>query len=157
MVFLQRTFSSRPSTTELMFVNPIRKLTRKNRFTSIAGQDTSKPLPYDPSLPVKEQVTSSFATTLKNLRTTYVDSYILHSPLDTMKKTVEAWRVLVSLKEDGRALAIGVSNTYSVDVLKALEDATGVPVDVVQNRWHENNGWDKEVASYCRERGIQYQ
>jgi diketogulonate reductase-like aldo/keto reductase len=86
-----------------------------------------------------------------------VDSYILHSPLDTMKKTVEAWRVLVSLREDGRALAIGVSNTYSVDVLKALEDATGVPVDVVQNRWHENNGWDKEVASYCRERGIQYQ
>jgi diketogulonate reductase-like aldo/keto reductase len=127
------------------------------RFTSIGGQDRIKPLPYDPNLSVKEQVNMSFAKSLENLRTTYLDSYMLHSPLETLKRTIEAWQVLISLKKEGRARMIGVSNTYNVEILQALEDATGVPVDVVQNRWYEGNEWDPAVSAYCRERGIQYQ
>jgi diketogulonate reductase-like aldo/keto reductase len=123
----------------------------------MGGQDRNKPLPYDPTLPVKDQVRMSFATSLKNLRTAYVDSYILHSPLDTLKHTVEAWRVLISLKKEGHTRMIGVSNTYDTQTLEALESATGVPVDVVQNRWYEDNAWDPAVSAFCRQRGIQYQ
>ena len=54
--------------------------------------------------------------------------------------------------------AIGLSNTYDVDVVRKLSTGEeGRGVEVVQNRWYERNGWDKDVAGYCRENGIMYQ
>lgn len=50
---------------------------------------------------------------------------------------------------------IGVSNTYDVGILEALGKVR--KVDVVQNRWHQGNDWDKEVCKYCIVNGIQYQ
>lgn len=51
------------------------------RFTSIDGQDRSQPLPYDPNLPVEEQVKQSVARSLENLRVQKIDSVLLHSPM----------------------------------------------------------------------------
>jgi diketogulonate reductase-like aldo/keto reductase len=127
----------------------------QTKFTSLDGQDPTQFLPYDPKDPVAAQVTSSFNTSLKNLRTTYLDSYVLHSPLQTMKETMEAWNVLVQLQKDGKVKLIGVSNTYDVETLKRLAEVK--MVDVVQNRWYEGNQWDKEVLQYCVQNGIQYQ
>ncbi|KAF7428078.1 hypothetical protein PC9H_007297 [Pleurotus ostreatus] len=107
----------------------------QTKFTPIGGQDTSKPLPYDPSAPVPAQINSSFLTSLANLRTTYIDSYLLHSPLSTKARTLEAWRALIGLQDAGKVRMIGV----------------------VQNRWYEGNGWDKDVYRYCRAHGILYQ
>ncbi|KAH9047915.1 Aldo/keto reductase [Lactarius hengduanensis] len=114
----------------------------QTKFTSINGQDTSQPLPYDPSSTVEVQVRSSFATSLRQLRTTYLDSYILHSPLDTYATTLQAWRILVTLQDEGCVRAIGL---------------TGASVQVVQNRWYERNGWDREVVKWCHANNAQYQ
>jgi aryl-alcohol dehydrogenase-like predicted oxidoreductase len=127
------------------------------RFTPVGGQDRNQPLPYDPSLPVPEQIAESFAKSLKNLRTTYIDSYVLHSPLETTARTLQAWRTLAALKADGRVRQIGLSNTYDVETLAMLEQETGATVEVVQNRWFERNNFDKEVWNVCHERGTQYQ
>ena len=54
-------------------------------------------------------------------------------------------------------LKIGVSNTYDVAVLEALERDGGRRPDVVQNRWFEGNQWDGAVWAYCVKHGIQYQ
>ena len=54
-----------------------------DRFTSIDGQDTAQPLPYDPSASIPDQVKQSFQRSLKNLGLNYVDSVILHGPLRT--------------------------------------------------------------------------
>ncbi len=40
-------------------------------------------MPYDPEASVTEQVKSSVATSLKNLGVSYIDSLVLHSPLET--------------------------------------------------------------------------
>ncbi|KAF9501697.1 Aldo/keto reductase [Pleurotus eryngii] len=120
----------------------------QTKFTPIGGQDTSKPLPYDPSDPLPAQIKSSFLTSLANLRTTYIDSYLLHSPLSTKARTLEAWRTLIGLQDAGKVRMIGVSNVYDVDERE---------VQVVQNRWYEGNGWDKDVYGYCRAHGILYQ
>ncbi|KAF4567409.1 hypothetical protein EYR40_006408 [Pleurotus pulmonarius] len=125
------------------------------RFTPINGQDTAKPLPYDPSTPIPEQIKASFRTSLANLRTTYVDSYLLHSPLSTKARTLEAWRALMGLQDAGMVRMIGVSNVYDVGVLRAL--AKEREVQVVQNRWYEGNEWDRDVYGYCRAHGILYQ
>ncbi len=55
----------------------------RSRFTSIAGQDRSQPLPYDPHLPIPQQVEQSFEKSLSNLGLEYIDSVVLHSPLPT--------------------------------------------------------------------------
>ncbi|KAJ7598068.1 Aldo/keto reductase [Mycena floridula] len=127
----------------------------QTKFTSISGQDTSQPLPYDPSDSITQQIQSSFEKSLKNLRTTYLDSYILHSPLRTLEGTLEAWRTLMSLQDSGKVRMIGVSNTYEVSTLEALSRER--KVQVVQNRWFEGNQWDTGVLKYCRANEIVYQ
>jgi diketogulonate reductase-like aldo/keto reductase len=104
---------------------------------------------------VSEQIASSFRTSLANLHTTYIDSYILHSPLQTLELTLEAWHTLGALQDTGKVGMIGVSNTYDVNVLEALQKVR--KVDVGQNRWYQGNDWDKEVCKYCKVNGIQYQ
>ena len=125
------------------------------RFTSISGQDASKPIPYDPKAPVTDQVFKSFETSLRNLRTTYLDSYVLHGPLETLAQTKEAWKAMGSLQDAGKVRLVGISNAYDVDILKAL--AVDRPIQVVQNRWYEGNAWDREVVRYCKREGIMYQ
>jgi diketogulonate reductase-like aldo/keto reductase len=127
------------------------------RFTPIGGQDTTQPLPYDPSSTIETQIRSSFATSLRQLRTTYLDSYVLHSSLETYAKTLEAWRVLIGFQEEGRVRVIGLSNTYDQNLLTRLSEDSGHVVQVVQNRWYERNGWDREVVEWCRANGAQYQ
>jgi hypothetical protein len=128
-----------------------------NRFTSISGQDTSQPLPYDPSSTVEVQIRSSFATSLRQLRTTYLDSYILHSPLETYAKTLRAWRILVALQDEGCVRAIGLSNAYDPTLFARLGEDSGRAIQVVQNRWYERNGWDREVVKWCHANSAQYQ
>lgn len=127
------------------------------RFTSISGQDVSQPLPYDPSSTIEAQLRSSLATSLRHLHTSYLDSYVLHSPLETYAKTLEAWRVLISFQDEGLVRLIGLSNTYDPTVLARLGEDSGRSVQVVQNRWYERNGWDREVVKWCHANGAQYQ
>lgn len=50
-----------------------------------------------------------------------------------------------------------MSNTYDVETLQAVWDESGVKPDIVQNRWHQGNGWDKSVVSFCKESSIHYE
>jgi diketogulonate reductase-like aldo/keto reductase len=92
---------------------------------------------------------------LKNLHTTYLDSYLLHSPFRTLEQTLEAWKTLSALQDEGKVKLIGVSNAYDAHVLAALCKVR--KVQVVQNRWYEGNEWDKSVFGFCREHDIMYQ
>ncbi|KAI0929998.1 hypothetical protein AcV5_006814 [Taiwanofungus camphoratus] len=128
-----------------------------NEYTSLGGQDRNQPLPYNPRDDIATQIETSVQHSLENLDTSYLDSLLLHSPLETLSNTVTAWKTLIRLQDTGKAKLIGMSNTYDVELLKKLEAETGRRVQVVQNRWFEGNRWDKEVCGYCRENGIQYQ
>lgn len=129
----------------------------QTKYTSIDGQDTSRPLPYDPTVSVADQVRQSFSNSLKNLRTDYLDSYILHSPLRTPALTLEAWKVLLELQDEGKVHKIGISNCYDTRVLQFLIDNGKRMLDVVQNRWYEENAWDTDVVQFCKTRGIYYE
>src|SRR5580698_7296699 len=50
----------------------------QTKFTFRRGQDSR--LPYDPNAPIPVQVEQSFASSLKQLRTERIDSYLLHGP-----------------------------------------------------------------------------
>ena len=46
------------------------------------GQDPNK-IPYDPKAEITDQVKKSLEVSLNNLKTNYIDSLVLHSPLKT--------------------------------------------------------------------------
>src|SRR5579885_2818265 len=63
----------------------------QSKFTSVDGQDHR--LPYDPRAPIGEQVVQSFESTLKNLHTDRLDSFLLHGPAAADGMTDEDWQV----------------------------------------------------------------
>src|SRR5258706_10631325 len=48
----------------------------QTKFTSLSGQDPMR-IPYDPNSPLPEQVAQSFAASLRNLQTAYLDCLVL--------------------------------------------------------------------------------
>ncbi|GLB37015.1 putative aldo keto reductase [Lyophyllum shimeji] len=127
----------------------------QTKYTSVEGQDPKLAIPYNPNDPISDQIQASLEKSLANLKTTYLDSYLLHSPLKTVEQTVEAWRALISLQKAGKVRMIGVSNTYDVHILHELSRERAV--EIVQNRWYEGNDWDRQVHEFCRVNGIMYQ
>src|SRR5690606_17931000 len=107
--------------------------------------------------PVADQVAQSFEKSLRNLRTGYVDGLVLHSPLRDGRQTLEAWRALESIANTGGARQIGISNCYSLDLLRSLCDAAAVAPAIVQNRFYRDTGYDSGIRAFCRDRGIVYQ
>ena len=52
----------------------------QTKFTSLGGQGGADNAPYDASADAATQVRQSMESSLKHLRTDYVDSYVLHGP-----------------------------------------------------------------------------
>jgi len=129
----------------------------QTKFTFQAGQDHR--LPYDPRAPIATQVEQSFASSLEHLGVDAIDSYVLHGPNQRIglgKADWEAWRAIEAVHDSGRARMIGVSNV-SLEQLEALCAGARVQPSFVQSRCYAITGWDREVRSFCKQRGIVYQ
>ena len=129
----------------------------QTKFTPINGHDHR--VPYDPGVDLKTQVRQSFESSLRNLKSDYVDSYLLHGPYSFPGLGNADWQVWSAIEEihrSGRAGMIGVSNV-SAGQLATLVEKAGVKPMVVQNRCYASRGWDREVREICRLYGIMYQ
>ena len=65
--------------------------------------------------------------------------------------------MLTNFQDEGLVRLIGLSNTNDPTVLAQLGEDSGRSVQIVQNRWYERNGWDREVVKWCHANGVQYQ
>ncbi len=129
----------------------------QTKFTSIGGQDQR--LPYDPEADPATQVAQSFQSSLEHLRTTYIDSYVLHGPSSRRGLTDEDWAVwqaMEALHHSGQARRLGVSNV-SLEQLTTLHQGSRVKPASVQNRCFAIHGWDRDVRAFCARQGIVYQ
>ena len=61
----------------------------QTKFTPVDGQDYR--IPYDRTSDLTTQVKQSFANSLENLYTDYVDSYLLHGPYSTFGLGKSDW------------------------------------------------------------------
>jgi len=129
----------------------------QTKFTLPGGQDPDN-IPYDINAPVEEQVRQSFAKSLQNLRTEYLDSVLLHSPARSLETTLTIINVLNTFKSEGKVRHLGISNIYS---LSALREICGrVPpatIQIIQNRFYPDTGYDVGIRRYCKDNGIMYQ
>lgn len=128
----------------------------QSKFTPLDGQDPEQ-IPYDPAANLGQQVAESFAVSLRNLRTDFLDGLILHAPLRTEEANLEAWRAMEALVDQGGVRQLGISNCYRLDELEGLYQKARVKPAVLQNRFYANTGYDADIRVFCRERGILYQ
>lgn len=129
----------------------------QTKFTYQGGQDHR--LPYDSSASLSAQVAQSIASSLEHLGTDQVDSYVLHGPSSNrgwMDADDEVWRAMVKERDAGRTRLLGVSNV-SLPHLQQMAAVHAEAPAFVQNRCYARLGWDREVRTFCRERGIVYQ
>ena len=128
----------------------------QTKFTSPGGQDLAT-IPYDPAAPLPEQVRQSFAVSLRNLRTEYLDALVLHSPYPSLQQTLEAWGAMESLVDAGQVRQLGISNCYSLPLLEALHRAARIKPALVQNRFYADTGYDVGIRAFCMQHGLIYQ
>lgn len=128
----------------------------QTKFTPLNGQDPQR-IPYNPNAPLEIQVAESFRVSKLNLRTEYVDSLVLHSPLFPYANLLKVWGAMEAVHQSGGARELGISNCYDVELLKRLEGDANVKPAFVQNRFYAESGYDKELRHWCDEQGIIYQ
>jgi diketogulonate reductase-like aldo/keto reductase len=129
----------------------------QTKFTHADGQDHR--LPYDRDADLATQVRQSVASSLEHLKTTYLDSYILHGPSSRRglgSGDWAVWRAMEALHAEGKTRLLGVSNV-SLEQLRALHAEATVRPGFVQNRCYASRGWDRELRTFCAEHGIVYQ
>jgi len=132
------------------------KIFLQTKFTSINGQDANN-CPYDENLPLQQQIITSFETSLKNLRTHYIDSLVLHGPLKNHNENMVLWRQFEKFVESKQVRMLGISNFYDLNEITRLYNDATVKPRVIQNRFYEDTDYDKDIRQFCKDKGIIYQ
>ena len=128
----------------------------QTKFTPLDGQDPRR-VPYDKNAPIESQVAQSFETSKKNLKTQYVDSLILHSPVAPHALLMKAWSAMETIQKAGGARQLGISNCYDTKIMRLLYDDANVKPAVVQNRFYQETGYDADLRNWCSNHGVIYQ
>lgn len=133
----------------------------QTKYTTPAGQDLNN-MPYNATDPLKLQIQTSVASSLRNLRLSedseagsYIDCLLMHSPLPTLKQTLEAWHILESYVPD-KIHTLGISNV-DLETLEEIQKNASVKPSVVQNRFYPATGHDVELRAFCKENDIVYE
>ena len=128
----------------------------QTKFTLPDNQDPSS-IPYDANAKLEDQVLQSVARSLQNLQTDYLDALLLHSP-ENVDSTLSIINVFHEFKKTGQVRHIGISNISSVQILRRI--CSRLPpstVEIVQNRFYADTGYDVDIRAYSKENGIVYQ
>ena len=128
----------------------------QTKFTPFGGQDPEN-IPYDAEAPIAEQVRQSFQVSLRNLGVDHLDGLVLHSPYPKDSDTLEAWRAMEALQEQGGVRQLGVSNCYEPSRLETLWTNARIKPAVVQNRFYAKTSYDRELRAFCRDHGVLYE
>jgi len=128
----------------------------QTKFTSVRGQDPNR-IPYDKGKPLAQQVRESVQVSRNNLKLDVIDSLVLHSPERDLDTTIIVWTAMEDAVTEGYVRNLGISNCYDIMFLRKLWDVANVKPIVVQNRFYEQENWDRELRKFCLEKSMLYQ
>lgn len=128
----------------------------QTKFTPLSGQNRNN-MPYLESDDVVTQVEKSFCKSKENLGVSFIDSYILHSPIFPLEDLAKVYKRMESFVLNGEVGQIGISNCYDFNLLKLLFKNVQIKPKVVQNRFYQETGYDKKIRLFCQENDIMYQ
>ena len=99
---------------------------------------------------VDEIVREKVANSLSEMRTTYIDSLLIHYPFPDY--LVDIWKTMIRLKEDGIVRYIGVSNFHERHIERLIKE-TGVVPDI-NEIYISPIGMKNELVDYCNVHNI---
>jgi len=108
---------------------------------------------------------AAFPRSLSNLRTTYLDAFLLHyprcfgslcGPAPAEGTWKDSWRALEALYERGEVRAIGVSNFGTPELKELIESVARIRPHVVQS-WMDPLHQERPLREFCRAHGILFQ
>ncbi|MCA2225071.1 aldo/keto reductase [Nonomuraea aurantiaca] len=82
-----------------------------------------------------ERAEEAFDESLSRLGLDYVDLYLIHWPVPSRNKYLQAWRGLEKIYHQGRAKAIGVSN-FTIETLTRVIDEADITPSINQIELH---------------------
>jgi methylglyoxal/glyoxal reductase len=88
---------------------------------------------------------------LERLGLEYVDLYLIHWPVEILRK--DTWRALIALQQEGKCRAIGVSN-YTIRHLQEVIDQTPEHVPAVNQVEFNPFLYQRDLLAFCRDHGI---
>ena len=143
---------------EKAYANGIRRedIFLQTKFTPIDGQDISN-MPYLKSDEIEVQIEKSFQTSKRNLKTDFINSYVLHSPVYPGTMLQRVWQKMEEFYDKKEVGQLGISNCYDLDVLIYLYTNARIKPSIVQNRFYAQSGYDKEIRAFCKENAITYE
>ena len=121
------------------------------------GQHEEEDMPYNPRDSLFDQVQESASVSLSELKTNYIDSYLLHAPLPTIEEIMEVWASFESLVQQNKVKYLGISNFYQPHIVQLIYERATVKPKVIQNRFYSEMGYDKEIREFCSKNDIVYQ
>lgn len=129
----------------------------QTKFTPPGGHNEFKP--YKMSASWEDRVHQSIGSSLNNFtvegQTPYLDSLVIHSPMDTLEETLLVWKTLETYHPH-TIRNLGVSNV-DIDTLEALYEKATVKPAVVQNHFHPRTGYAYEIRDFCAKHNAVYQ
>jgi diketogulonate reductase-like aldo/keto reductase len=121
-------------------------------------------MPYSASAPLEQQIHTSIASSLQNLRPnkslasikdSYIDCLLIHSPYETVEETIAAFKLLETYVPHA-IRSLGISN-INLDHLLAVYDEVEVKPSFIQNRFYPRTQHDARLREFCAEKGIVYE
>jgi 2,5-diketo-D-gluconate reductase A len=83
----------------------------------------------------RDAALAAFDETMRKLRIEKIDLFLIHWPVPSQGRYLEAWKTLIELRDQGRVRSIGVSN-FDIDHLERIIGETGVTPAVNQILLH---------------------
>lgn len=100
----------------------------------------------------KERVEQTILQSFENLKTDYIDLYLIHHPIEDKDTLKQTWEVLESFVDKGKIKSIGVSN-FSIEQLELLK--TFARIQPVVNQIQSNpHTWNNEMIEYLLKNDI---
>ncbi len=99
---------------------------------------------------VDELVREKVATSLRDMKTDYLDSLLIHYPFPDY--IVDIWKTMIELKKEGVVRYIGVSNFHERHIEKLIAE-TGVTPEI-NEVYVSPIGIKQDLVDYCNKRNI---
>lgn len=137
-------------------------ISREDLFVQSKFVSAPHHTPFAPPFPAYDGQTAeeachlSFLRSLENLKTLYLDAFLINAPEITPDSMVPLLKLLLRFKDEKKTRYTGVCNIATVDTLAQLHKTVPGAIQIVQNPLH--SPWDPEykIPQYCRDHGIQY-
>lgn len=125
--------------------NALRQSGRRREEVFIATKVWNSEQGYDTTLQAYER-------SLRRLGLTYVDLYLIHWPVQGM--SMETWKAMIHILQEGKARAIGVSNYTIADLQQILHNSKDVVPAVNQVEFHPFL-YHRQLLEFCKNNNIQ--